>query len=118
MDSALHEVVARSARIRLKRERQVTKALSGAVLTCMFLLSVSFAALVSGTSASIYPEAYGAFLLPGEAGGYVLAGVIAFVLGAVLTLLFMTRKHGSPFDGLDASDSDPEDGDEKDGSHV
>ena len=85
-DQALSEIARRSKAIREKKLRQTTTLLSG-VSGVLFLVIVTvFAALPKG-GAQADGSVYGSFLLSMEAGGYVLVGVLAFCLGAALTLL-------------------------------
>lgn len=67
--------------------------LSGAsALLAAALLFVIVA--VSGRANSAFTgTVYGSFLLSVEAGGYVLAAVIAFALGVAVTLLCIRRKN-------------------------
>ena len=93
-DAALCEVRARSARLRIRRERRVTTALSGASTMLAAALFACFYLLQPLTGSSMSAASFGAFLLSGEAGGYVLVGVIAFALGVALVIL-ITRRHRS-----------------------
>ena len=65
----------------------VSAALSGACATFSTLLIACFVSLPSLGGTVARPVPFGAFLLPGEAGGYVLVGVLAFVLGVALVIL-------------------------------
>lgn len=91
-DAALSEVRARGARLRMRHHRRVTTALSSvsallavALFSCLYLLQPCSASAVRQTS-------FGAFLLSGEAGGYVLVGVIAFALGVALVIFVLRRR--------------------------
>ena len=66
--------------------------LSGvSALLTVFLLSVIW--IMPGQSGSAFTgTVYGSFLLSAESGGYVLAAVIAFVLGVCVTLLCLRYK--------------------------
>ncbi|MBQ3390761.1 MAG: hypothetical protein IJG57_06810 [Firmicutes bacterium] len=87
-DQALSEVLRRrTVQIEKKRERRVTRGLSGAAA----VLTIALVAVIHGLTGpgvgEIGESFYGAFRLSQSAGGYVLAGVIAFILGAVVTLV-------------------------------
>ena len=86
-EEALFEIMRRSEKLVIRRNRRVCRMLSG--LSGMLLaVLVLVIALLPGTAAAPYSgSVYGSFLLSPEAGGYVLAAVIAFVLGIVTTLL-------------------------------
>lgn len=89
---AMQEIMRRSEIVAFRRNRKVCQRLSAAA-------AVLFAALVlvivvfpgeAGTGAS--GSVYGSFLLSKAAGGYVLAAVIAFALGIVVTLFCFSKK--------------------------
>lgn len=86
----LREVLRRRDILLKKRRRRAIQSLSclSLALTAMLLTTIRQladpgAAGVDGSAASVY----GSFLLSDEAGGYVLVGVAAFVLGIVFTFL-------------------------------
>ncbi len=87
-EDALKEVLKRKDKIIRRRSSKTCgylaaagTALFAALVTVISVLPAGSATPVSGGSI------YGAFLLGREAGGYVLAAVIAFILGVVVTLL-------------------------------
>lgn len=90
--AALHELQVRSKAIRRRRERSVTFGLSMAIVSLGVALVLSTVVLTPCPHAATSLSAYGAYLLPGEAGGYVLAGVTAFVAGVGVTLACMRAK--------------------------
>ena len=81
-----------SDQIIIRRDRRACRRLSGAagaLLTALVLVI----ALLPETAATAYNgSVYGSFLLSAEAGGYVLAAVIAFALGVVITLLCLKQR--------------------------
>ena len=91
-EEALAEIMRRSDQIIIRRDRRACRRLSGAagaLLTALVLVI----ALLPETAATAYNgSVYGSFLLSAEAGGYVLAAVIAFALGVAVTLLCLKRK--------------------------
>ena len=91
-EEALTEIMRRSEKLVIRRTRYACRMLSG--LSGMLLaVLVLVIALLPGTAAASYSgSVYGSFLLSPEAGGYVLAAVIAFSLGIVTTLLIQNRK--------------------------
>ena len=76
-NEALELIFEKSKKIRAGRERRRT-----AVLGAIILLKGQ---TVSEATASHL----GAFLLPSEAGGYVIAGVLAFILGILITTIVL-----------------------------
>jgi len=89
---ALSEILRRSDQIALRRQKQTCGALSGASAMLCAALVLLIALLPGRCAAAATGTAYGAFLLSAQAGGYVLAAVIAFTLGVVVTLLCVKRK--------------------------
>ena len=92
-EEALAEIMRRSEQITILREnRRACKRFSAAA-GALFAVLVLVIALMPGkagiTSAG---SVYGAFLLSQQAGGYVLASVIAFTLGVAVTLLCLNLK--------------------------
>ena len=91
-EEALAEIMRRSDQIMIRRDRRACRRLSGAagaLLTALVLVI----ALLPETAATAYNgSVYGSFLLSAEAGGYVLAAVIAFALGVVITLLCLKQR--------------------------
>ena len=86
-DAATREILLRAERLRGRRERAVTRALGGACAGLLALIVLCVGAVSGAGSPPSGRSAYGAFLLPSAAGGYVLAGVLAFVAGVVVTAL-------------------------------
>lgn len=86
-EEALSEILRRRDRVVLRRDRSVLRILS--VLTCgLFAALVLVIALQPGRAAEApIGSVYGSFLLGPDAGGYVLAAVVAFALGVTVTLL-------------------------------
>ncbi len=91
-EEAISEIMRRSRRVSIRRDRRACRKLSGAA-GALFAVLVLVIALLPGKVAIEYSSSvYGSFLLSQEAGGYVLAAVIAFVLGVVITLLCLRYK--------------------------
>ncbi|MCR5419320.1 MAG: hypothetical protein K6E84_10425 [Lachnospiraceae bacterium] len=83
---ALREIKRRGAGIRREHERRTIRLLSGAVCLMTFVL-VGALGLMGGMVVGQDQNIYGSFLLPVEAGSYVLTALIAFVSGMVITAL-------------------------------
>ena len=95
-EEALTEIMRRSEQVSIRRNHRACRRLSVSAGALMCLLVLVIGLFPSdGTVAD--GSVYGAFLLSAEAGGYVLAAVIAFALGVVITLLCLrlrnTRYH-------------------------
>ncbi len=85
-DEAFDEVMRRSRVLKQKHARKTAALLSlsaCAVMAAMLLVIGRFGRSGTGMSSQ---SAYGSFLLPTEAGGYILAAVIAFAVGVGVTL--------------------------------
>lgn len=94
LEQSLQELSARSRRLRRKRKRESLGALSAASLVLIAALVVSVRTVAFRVGPGSESSVLGALVLPNAAGGYVLAGVIAFVLGAVVTLICVRYKKG------------------------
>ena len=93
-EEMVSEILKRSDKVRDERRKKNSLYLgtASAVLLAALIAVIGF--MPAGMSGG-YTEntMYGAFLLGREAGGYVLAAVIAFVLGIVVTLLLIKRRN-------------------------
>lgn len=86
-EQALLEIMRRRDRIVVARNRRACGRLSGAVGALFAALVLVIAVFPGRWGTASVSSVYGAFLLSREAGGYVLAAVIAFVLGVAVTML-------------------------------
>ena len=83
---ALEEIKRRGSTIRERHNRHVKYALTTATFVIAVMLFGTISVL-AGTGTMGAQTAYGSFLLPAEAGVYVLVAALAFVLGVALTIL-------------------------------
>lgn len=89
-EDALKEVLKRKDKVIRKRTSRNVRYLALAGTGLFTVLIAVICLLPAGaTGRTAESTVYGAFLLGREAGGYVLAAVIAFVLGITVTLLCM-----------------------------
>lgn len=87
-EEALREVLKRSHEVKEKRRKRTNRYLAVTSLCLITLIIITVAVLpVSTMDINYSGTVYGSFLLSREAGGYVLVGLISFVLGIVVTLL-------------------------------
>ncbi|MCR5249401.1 MAG: hypothetical protein K6E50_02205 [Lachnospiraceae bacterium] len=94
-ESLLAEIMNRSRRIRARREQMRMAALTAAALSVTVLFAGAWHSF-AGVAAEGNPgTVYGSFLLPGAAGGFVLAAVIAFAAGVTVTLICIGRRNRS-----------------------
>jgi fructose-specific phosphotransferase system IIC component len=76
----------RAEELRRKRERRPLRGLSAMSIMLLISLTGAICAL-SGERPGAVPGLYGATLLNDDAGGYVLAAVLAFMAGVVVTVM-------------------------------
>ena len=90
-DEALNEILKRGRKIREKRNKRITGALSTATVISTFILFLSIS-IFTGNAVTGTNSAYGSFLLPTEVPGYVIVAVIAFVMGVIITVIVRQNK--------------------------
>lgn len=93
-NEAFARIMNKSREIRTKRENRVTALLSAACVTLAILLVGTVIILKGQIVSEVTGSRFGAFLLPSEDGGYVLAAVIAFLLGIAATLWAIRCRNG------------------------
>lgn len=86
-EKALSEIALRRKRITEARKRRTCRRLSVGACALFAALTMAVTSLSEHTAVASADTVYGSFLLGQEAGGYVLAAVIAFALGVTVTLL-------------------------------
>ena len=92
-EEAVSEIMKRSRRIRQRRRRIENLVLTVCAFLCMgSVLGLGVYSYNNGGFAAA-ETAYGSFLMPGVAGGYVLTAVLAFVCGVTVTLIILWRRH-------------------------
>ena len=91
-EEALAEIMRRKDQIVLRRCRKSCRVLSGVSAMFMVFLLLVICMMPGRTGSAFTGTVYGSFLLSAESGGYVLAAVIAFVLGVCITLLCLRYK--------------------------
>lgn len=103
-DEAVSEIMKRSKKIKQRVRRLENAIISFCGVLCMVsVLGLGILSYKNG-GFDIESTAYGSFLIPGVAGGYVLAAVIAFVLGVTVTLIILWRRHKNSKSGTDPED--------------
>ena len=103
-DEAVSEIMKRSKKIKQRVRRTENAIISFCGVLCMVsVLGLGILSYKNG-GFDIESTAYGSFLIPGVAGGYVLAAVIAFVLGVTVTLIILWRRHKNSKSGNDPED--------------
>ena len=87
------QILARTQRLRQKREHSRIRVLSAACLALTLCLPGAFRALAADGGTGHVPGLCGSALLYGGAGGYMLAGILAFAGGVAVTLLCIRSKN-------------------------
>lgn len=87
LERTLSEILRRRAELLKKQERKKIRGLAGVTAALFVLLVAAVQELAGVLPGEISESVYGAFRLSQSAGGYVLAGVVAFALGVALTLV-------------------------------
>lgn len=91
-EEEFQEILRRGETLRKKKDRRVTGLLAGSS-AALFALLVLCVSVFSGSCAPAGTRTvYGSFLLPAEAGAYVLVAVAAFAAGVGLTLVIIRRR--------------------------
>ena len=83
IDSSLAEINKRKTRLQHQRAQRKTLFMGGVTAALMFMTVL----VVPHDGNTPGQSPYGAFLVDGGGGGYVLVGVLAFAFGAAFTLL-------------------------------
>ena len=99
-EDALKEILKRRDKVIRRRLSNTCKYLAAASAALFAVLISVISVFPKGSFETTYDSTvYGAFLLSREAGGYVLASVIAFVLGVTVTLLCLKYRQYKDKDG-------------------
>lgn len=88
---AKEEIKRRGKRIRRAREKQVKCLLSAGTFLIAVLLFGTIS-LLTGMGAEEKRSVYASFLLPAEAGIYVLIAFLAFAIGVAITLIIQKNR--------------------------
>ena len=90
-DERLERMHARACELRKARDRKINDLLKSAS-ALLFACLITVMSLLNGLHMPVEPGGNtGSSLLDSSAGGYVLAAVLAFALGVVLTLVLTRR---------------------------
>ena len=101
-DTALNEILRRSSRLKKKKEQNRMRILCASSVSLFALLVLSIGIVSRDVSPESAQSLYGSFMLPTNSGGYVLAAVIAFIAGVVVTaVIYRNRKKKKQEDKTD-----------------
>jgi len=100
IDESMQQITEKSRELKIKKQRRNVGFIAVSAVSVMVAVIAtiySYAGLdISGMgpSGNSYVK-YGAFMVPNEAGGYILVGVVCFVLAVVFTLMCLKFKEKS-----------------------
>ena len=89
---AVSEILRRGSRFAEERRQRLFRFWTGISGLMMVLLAVTVIRFAGSVETGSEESVYGAFIVSGMAGGYVLTGVIAFVAGVTVTLACLKYK--------------------------
>jgi len=99
-EESLKEVMYRGRQFKRRKEDQrILCRLSAAAAAAAVLLAACVAYLTAGIHARAAYTVFGSFMLPAQAGGYVLVGVAAFSAGVAVSLYLKRRNKTKAPDG-------------------
>lgn len=102
LDEAAGEIGRRRDRIIHHRKRRSLGLLATFSALTLFALGAAFYELTGFGETGGERSVYGALMLPNEAGGYILVGVLCFVAAVIITLLcikYRSRSESGHGDG-------------------
>ncbi|SNU08224.1 hypothetical protein SAMN06297422_11664 [Lachnospiraceae bacterium] len=102
-EEALNEIMKRGALVREKKEKQRTRILTASAFVVGIML-MCVLSIYAGAAARSSESVYGSFLLPAEAGGYVLTAVLAFTLGVIIAVLVRSYRKKNKTDSNKSKD--------------
>lgn len=96
LEEAVLEIERRAVVRRMRRIQRRTRRLSAACLTLFALLPYVLYQCVQPGARISGMTRFGAYMLPAEAGGYVLVGLISFVVAVVITITCIRWREKHP----------------------
>lgn len=91
-DTALSEILHRSSRLKKKNEQNRLRILCASSVSLFVLLVLSIGIVFRDVAPDRGQSVYGSFMLPTNSGGYVLAALIAFIAGVVVTMVIRRNR--------------------------
>lgn len=86
-ETALVRIYKRSGELKRRAKNRVTGILTSVIAALLVAEAAVWNMIIVPGDAAPAGSTYGAFMLMGESGIYVLIGVVAFALGVVITLI-------------------------------
>jgi len=92
IEESLLRINARSREMKREKERKTVYTLTAMTVLTILAFVVAVYGYVDFASMKDTYSTYGSFMLPDEAGGYVVVGVLCFVAAVVITLVCIKLK--------------------------
>lgn len=92
IEDSLAQIETKKKRLIYRKKKRDVNILAGSLVLCFMVLAAAFEQL---SGLSLVPDnysKYGSFMLPQQAGGYVIVGVLCFAVAVVITLLCIKWK--------------------------
>ena len=99
-ESEFRELILRSRKLQRKKEQEKLKIPSALSVSLAVTLVLCIHCFSGYEFLKDVPLQYGSFLLPAEAGGYILTAVAAFAAGACLTAVIMLKRQRKKGEGF------------------
>ena len=95
IEESLLRINERSRQIKYRKERNNVRFLAVMTVLAVFAFVAAVYGYVDFEGVGAGQSAYGSFMLPDEAGGYVIVGVLCFAAAVVITLVCIKWKNKS-----------------------
>lgn len=87
LDAAAAEIDRRRRKMIYRKKRRNVAGLTAVTVLTALLFVIALYRQIGFTLIDSEASVYGSFMLPDEAGGYILVGVVCFVAAVVITLI-------------------------------
>ena len=94
-ETEFQEILRRSKKIQIKKERRTVRMLAASSAATFVLLVLSIGILCDNGIREESRSVFGSFLLPTNAGGYVIAAVAAFFVGVLVTYIIIRKRRNT-----------------------
>lgn len=98
-EAAFEEIKRRGKRIKQRHEQRVRRILSASTAGLALVL-LAVLSIFTGVGKAGGETLYGSFLMPAEAGGYVLTALIAFAFGVAITMSIKYCRNRGKSEGI------------------
>ncbi len=101
IDESMLQITAKSRELKIRKQRRNVGFIAGLLVLVFTAFVVAIYEYSGFGMVGTEYSNYGAFMLPNEAGGYILVGVISFAVAVIVTLIclrYRGRNKSSPKD--------------------